>query len=56
MYLDYEYTCNKCKTDYIGESDIDDLPESKTITCEECGHKMDVQIDIDVIVNVSSAS
>ena len=54
MTLDYEYTCPECGTDYCGDIDCDDLNDSiKKVRCEECDYEMEINVEVDVIVNVS---
>ncbi len=34
----YDYTCNKCKKDFVVEMKISEL-DKKEVTCETCGSK-----------------
>ncbi len=54
MTLCYEYTCPECGTDYSGDLDCDNLNDGAIkVTCEECDYEMEVDVDLDIIVNVS---
>jgi DNA-directed RNA polymerase subunit RPC12/RpoP len=51
--ITFEYTCPKCKELFIGEMPSDQTEYSKCITCECCGHRYVLEVEIDIIVKTN---
>lgn len=48
--IDFIYECPKCGTEYCGEMDSNNEEYVELISCEECGHKYTLFVNIEINV------
>ena len=51
--ITFIYSCPECGEEFVGEMASDQTEYSKCITCEDCGNKYVLQVEIDIIVKTS---